>query len=220
MVNLTRQKRYIFKVLSLIYEASHLPTIYNAKNIFGNKNWGTCKTPEGGDLWKNKHNEVGFWSHSLCGEEFLMKDIISFPLSKSFLAKCTKTPLIELFNCWLMRESKKMASLKTHMLHSGEANVREDRTQGPILRVELRGAQDWAATGSRGKTLLGRKTQIKPEGNNWKSGQHSDGLKVLCFNEVRWKAARSSFAGVRSPGDILLGKLDIPMGKKKHTELS
>lgn len=106
MVNLTRQKRYIFKVVSLIYEASHLPTIYNAKNIFGNENWGTLKTPEGGDLWKNKHNEVGFWSHAACGEEVLVKDIIYFPLSKSFLAKCTKTPLIELFSCWLMRQSK------------------------------------------------------------------------------------------------------------------
>lgn len=49
------------------------------------------------------------------------------------------------------------------MPHSGEANVRE-RTQGTIPGVELRGAQDWAATGSGGKGLASRKTQTKPEG--------------------------------------------------------
>lgn len=71
-----------------------------------------------------------------------------------------------------------MASLKTHMPHSEEASVREDGTQGPILRVELRGAQDWEA-------LEGRKTQIKPEGNKSISRQHSGGLKALCFPEGR-----------------------------------
>lgn len=78
-----------------------------------------------------------------------------------------------------------MASLKTHMPHSEEASVREDGTQGPILRVELRGAQDWEATGSGDKSLEGRKTQIKPEGNKSISRQHSGGLKALCFPDGR-----------------------------------
>lgn len=82
---------------------------------------------------------------------------------------------------------QKMPSLKTHMLHSGEANVREDRTQ---MWEEHRTGQ-LQEVGAR---FVGRKTQIKPEGNNWTNGQQSDGLKALCFSEGRWKVASFSIA--------------------------
>lgn len=115
--------------------------------------------------------------------------------------------------------NKKMASLKTHMPHSGEANMRE-RTQGTIPGVELRAAQDWAATGSGGKGLAGRKTQIKPEGNNRTSGQHSDGLKALCFSQGGWKAASLSIAGDKIIRWHPAWKTGYPNGKKKHIGFS
>lgn len=120
MVNLTRKKIIFFQLLSLTYEASDLPAVYKAKNFCKNENWGTRMTPEGGDLWKNKHNEIFLVRHCLWRRILWWKayDIYIF-LCRGFPANWTKTPLTEPFRLSYKllgkQPVKKIASLRTYM---------------------------------------------------------------------------------------------------------
>lgn len=150
-VNLTRQKRYIFKVLLFMRFHTCLKSTVLKISL-------EIKTEEPARLQRakiyEKINMMGccFWSHTvLWGRVFGERHNLLSSFQK-FPCKMHKNSFDWALQLLTNETIQKMASLKTHMLHSGEANVREHRTQGPILTVELRGAQDWAATGSGGKT--------------------------------------------------------------------
>lgn len=105
-----------------------------------------------------------------------------------------------------------MASLKTHMPHSAEGNVREDSTPAWEGSWEEHRTGQLQEVGTRllweGKHKQNQKEITQQVGS---TGMAS---KLCVFLREDEKQQASALLGIRSPGDILLGKVDILTGKK------